>query len=104
MINKIILIYKKLSSIEENGKNIGLFRTIFSVFGGLTLAYLSMTLLIVILPFERNESIIIELILTSLVWASSSLWIVLSHTKLSALLKVVVPSIISTITIIILGN
>ncbi len=104
MINTIILTYKNLSSVEENGKKIGLFRTLFSVFGGLILTYLAMTLLVVILPFERNESIIIALILTSLIWALSSLWIVLSHTKSIVLLKVIIPSIIFTIAIIILGT
>ncbi|MCT7564669.1 hypothetical protein N5U20_11115 [Aliarcobacter butzleri] len=38
---------KSLSVPEESGKKIGLFRTLCAIFGGLIVAYLGMTLLIV---------------------------------------------------------
>jgi len=95
---------KSLSIPESSGKKIGLFRTICAIFGGLLVAYLSMTLLIFLIPASVGESIIIPLLLNTFVWAVCALWISLSSTKLNALLKVIVPSSIFSILIIILYN
>lgn len=95
---------KSLSIPESSGKKIGLFRTICAIFGGLLVAYLSMTLLIFLIPASVGESIIIPLLLNTFVWAVCALWISLSSTKLNALLKVIVPSSIFFILIIILYN
>jgi hypothetical protein len=96
-------VLKNLSKTENNAKKIGLFRTLCSIFGGLIISYLCMAILILILPMEKNESIIIALILCSVLWASSALWIVLSHTKLIVLLKVLVPTILLIIVLFILS-
>ncbi len=95
---------KNLSIPESSGKKIGLFRAICAIFGGLLVAYLSMTLLIFLIPAKVGESIIIPLFLNTFVWAILALWISLSSTKLNALLKVLIPSLIFSILIIILYN
>lgn len=95
-------IYKQLSTPEENGKKIGLFRIISSIFGGLLAAYLGMTLLIFLIPGSAGESIIIPLMFNTLVWACFALWIVLAPTKLSALYRFLIPSLIFSILLIIL--
>jgi hypothetical protein len=84
---------KKLSEPEKSGKTIGLFRGICAIIGGLCVAYLGMTLLIFLLPVTPGESIIIPLLFNTLVWAVAALWIVLAPTKLSALLRSVVPTL-----------
>ena len=70
-----------LKIVEKSGKKIGLFRTICSIFGGLLLAYLGMTLLVFIIPGSAGESIIVPLLLNTFAWASVALWISLSKSK-----------------------
>ena len=93
---------KELSQPEKSGKTIGLFRGICAIIGGLCVAYLGMTLLIFLLPVTPGESIIIPLLFNTFVWAVSALWIVLAPTKLSALLRSVVPSLCFAIIIAVL--
>ncbi|MFK2822762.1 hypothetical protein [Arcobacter sp. YIC-80] len=95
-------VYKQLSTPENTGKKIGLFRVLCSIFGGLISAYLGMTLLVFIIPGSPGESIIIPLMFNTFVWACFALWIVLAPTKLSALLRFVVPSLIFSIFLLIL--
>ena len=92
-------IYKKLSTPEKNGKTIGLFRALCAIFGGLIVAYSSMTLITMLTPIPAQESIMIPLMFNTLVWALIALWISISPTKLSALLRSVVPSIIFIVSI-----
>ena len=93
-----------LKIVEKSGKKIGLFRTICSIFGGLLLAYLGMTLLVFIIPGSAGESIIVPLLLNTFAWASVALWISLSKSKYIALLRCTIPSLIFSIILIILYN
>lgn len=95
---------KNLSIAERSGKKIGLFRAICAIFGGLTVAYLGMTLLIYIIPGSAAESIVVPLLFNTFVWAIIALWISLSSTKLIALLRVLILTLIFTILLIILYN
>ncbi|RXI43463.1 hypothetical protein CRU99_07595 [Malaciobacter mytili] len=105
-MNRFFKIYKELSIVENSGKKIGLFRTICSIFGGLLVAYLAMTLLVFIIPGSAGESIIVPLMFNTFAWAIASLWICLSISKLVALKRVLIPTFILTIaiTIFIVGN
>ncbi|TLS72940.1 hypothetical protein FE246_00190 [Aliarcobacter thereius] len=93
-----------LKIVEKSGKEIGLFRTICSIFGGLLLAYLGMTLLVFIIPGSAGESIVVPLLLNTFAWASVALWISLSKSKYIALLRCTIPSLIFSIILIILYN
>ncbi|OCL87883.1 hypothetical protein AAX26_00980 [Aliarcobacter thereius] len=93
-----------LKIVEKSGKKIGLFRTICSIFGGLLLAYLGMTLLVFIIPGSAGESIVVPLLLNTFAWASVALWISLSKSKYIALLRSTIPSLIFSIILIILYN
>jgi hypothetical protein len=95
---------KTLSTPEQSGKKIGLFRTLCAIFGGLLVSYLGMTLLIYIIPGKPGESIIVPLLFNTMAWAMIALWISISPTKLSAILRVVIPTLIFTILIAILYN
>ncbi|RXK00668.1 MULTISPECIES: hypothetical protein [Arcobacteraceae] len=99
-------IYKNLSTPENSGKKIGLFRTLCSIFGGLLVSYLFMTLLSFLTPVPLGESLVIPIYLYTLLWAVFSFWIALSHTKLIALKRVFIPSLICAIGILffILGS
>lgn len=99
MIKKI---YTNLVTPEISGKKIGIFRIICSVFGGLVVAYLGMTLLAFVIPLEIKQSAIFSIMFNTLAWALASTYIALSYTKLSALLKVIVPTIIFSIMLYIL--
>lgn len=94
----------KLKVPENSGKRIGLFRTLCAIFGGLAVAYLSMTLLVFIIPGSAGESIIVPLLLNTFAWAVASLWISVSSSRYLALLKCIVPSLIFGIILIILFN
>ncbi|CAM3949016.1 hypothetical protein [Arcobacter cloacae] len=96
MIKKI---YNDLSTPEEKGKTIGLFRTITAIFGGLVVAYLGMTLLAFVIPLEIKEAAIFSIMFNTFVWACTATWIALSFTKLEALLKFIVPTTIFSIAL-----
>ncbi len=91
MIKKV---YKKLSTAEKNGKKIGLFRTLCSIFGGLIIAYLGMTFLAFILPGKTEESAIIAIMFNTLIWVIVSIYIILSPTRLIALLRFSIPTFV----------
>jgi hypothetical protein len=95
---------KNLSIPEQSGKKIGLFRTLCAIFGGLLVAYLGMTLLIYIIPGTPGESIIVPLLLNTMAWAISAIWISVAPTKLSAILRVIIPTFLFSILIAILYN
>lgn len=95
---------KTLSTPEQSGKKIGLFRMLCAIFGGLFVSYLGMTLLIYIIPGKSGESIIVPLLFNTMAWAMIALWISVSPTKLSALLRVIIPTFIFLILIAILYN
>jgi len=95
-------LYKNLSTPENQGRKIGLFRTLTATFGGLIVSYLGMTLLAFILPLEIKESAIISIMFNTFAWAVTATWIALSHTKLSAFKKVLVPTILFSAALYIL--
>lgn len=95
---------KTLSIPEQSGKKIGLFRTLCAIFGGLLVAYLGMTLLIYIIPGSAGESIIVPLLFNTMAWAGVAIWISVAPSRLSALLRVVIPTLIFSILIAILYN
>jgi hypothetical protein len=95
---------KTLSTPEKSGRKIGLFRALCAIFGGLLVSYLGMTLLIYMIPGKPGESIIVPLLFNTMAWAMIALWISISPSKLSAILRVVIPTLIFTILIAILYN
>lgn len=94
--------FNNLRIPEENGRKIGLFRILSAIFGGLLVAYLSMTFITFIIPDKVENSIMIPLLFNTLAWSSTALWISVSHTKLDALLRFTIPSLIFSILIFIL--
>ncbi len=95
-------IYVNLNTPEENGKKIGLFRILCAIFGGLVLAYLSMTFITFIIPDKVENSIILPLLFNTLIWSCTVLWISLSPTKLIAFFRFFIPSLLFAILIYIL--
>ncbi len=92
-------LYISLSTPELNGKTIGKFRIISAIFGGLLVSYSGMTLIAFLIPEEIKLSAIISILFNTIAWASVSLWIALSYTKLSALLKVIILSVLFLISL-----
>ncbi len=97
MIKKL---YNYLTIPEKSGKKIGLFRILISLLGGLIVSYLGMTLLAVVVPLNVEESAIISILFNTFAWAFVSTYIALSYTKLSALLRFLIPTIIFSISLI----
>ncbi|MFY9070857.1 hypothetical protein PZQ46_09870 [Aliarcobacter butzleri] len=94
--------YNYLVIPETSGKKIGLFRTLAAIFGGLIVSYLGMTLVAFLLPMKVSQSGIISIMFNTFAWACIATWIALSYTKLSALLKVLIPTVIFSISLYIL--
>lgn len=92
-------LYKNFISPEKSGRKIGLFRIICSIFGGLIVAYLAMTLFAFLTPGSLANSAIIPILFYPLVWACTALWISLSPSKLIALSRVILPSLVFFISI-----
>lgn len=103
-MNKYYAFYEKLSKIENNGRKIGLFRTLCSIFGGFFLSYLAMTLLVFLLPGTVGETLTVPIIFNTLFWAVLSLWISISPTKWIALMRFIIPSFILSILLVIFYN
>lgn len=95
---------KNLSIPEQSGKKIGLFRALCAIFGGLIVAYLGMTLLIYIIPGSAGESIVVPLLFNTMAWAGVAIWISVAPSRLIAILRVVIPTLIFSILIAILYN
>lgn len=99
----LVSFYKHLKTPEINGRKIGLFRIVVAIVGGLLISYLAIILLAIIFPASKAQSLVVSLYLYTFVWACCILWIALSYTKFSALLKVFIPSTIFTIMILVLN-
>lgn len=99
MIKKI---YNYLVIPEVSGKKLGLFRTLTAIFGGLIVSYLGMTLVAFVIPLEVKQSAIISIMFNTFAWACIATWIALSYTKFHALLKVLIPTVIFSISLYIL--
>ncbi|AXH14031.1 hypothetical protein [Malaciobacter mytili] len=96
MIKKI---YQILKTPETNGKQIGIFRIFSSIFGGLLVAYLGMTLVAFLIPLEVKESAIISIMFNTFAYAGAITWIALASSKLEALKRVLIPTTIFTIAL-----
>lgn len=92
--------YNYLLVPETNVKKIGTFRIITSIFGGLISAYLGMSVFAIIIPFEVQKSAVISIMFNTLAWAAFAIYIALSYTKLIALLRFLLPSIIFSLTLL----
>lgn len=100
-----MIMIKKLHSsftVPENHKKIGLFRIFTAIFGGFILSYLGMVLMAKVLPFNKSDLAVISLFFNTLMWTLTMLWIIVSPTKLSALLRFLIPTLIFSISIYIL--
>ncbi|NVJ54701.1 MAG: hypothetical protein HWD90_13535 [Campylobacteraceae bacterium] len=95
-------IYNYLTIPENNGKKIGLFRILCSVFGGFIVAYLGMTAFALVAPMEVKEAAIVSIMINTFMWAFATTWIALSISRLQALYRFIVPTTIFSITLIIL--
>lgn len=95
-------LYTILSTPENSGKKIGLFRIICSVFGGLISAYLAMIVVAFLIPSRIQEAAVFSIMFNTLAWALFSIYIALAPTKLDSLLRFLLPTIIFSIIIYIL--
>mgnify|MGYP005992851309 CR=1 FL=1 len=93
-------LYQDFITPEKSGRKIGLFRILCSIFGGLIIAYLGMVLFAYLTPISIASSAIIPILFYLLVWACVSLWISVSPSKFSALLRVITPTSIFSILIV----
>lgn len=87
-------IYKALATPEKNGGDIGWFRALCAVFGGLAVAYSAMTLLVLLPISETAHALFIPFLFTPFAWACTALWISLSPTRFGALLRSLVPTFV----------
>lgn len=94
-------LYKDFSTAETSGKKIGLFRIINSIFGAFIVSYLGMCVLAILLTNTIEEAVLISLFFNTLSWAFTALWISLAASKLISLLRVLLPSCVFCIFLLV---
>ncbi|ADG92234.1 conserved hypothetical protein [Arcobacter nitrofigilis DSM 7299] len=79
---------------KDTNASLGAIRLLSSIFGSLVVAYLLLIKFAQLLNFSIFENIVLAIILLPILWSSIGLWVVLSKTKIEALLKVIIPFIL----------
>jgi hypothetical protein len=87
-------LYTVLATPENNGTQIGMFRICCALFGGLLVAYSAMTLVVLLIPAPVGHAMIVPFLFTPFAWSCAALWISVAPSKLSALIRCLVPSLI----------
>ena len=94
---------KKNIFIKDNNNKLGVIRLSFGIIGSLILAYLTIMLISKQLNYTIFENIVIGIILLPFFWSAYGLWIIMSITKLNAILKTIIPFIVLYILTYTLG-
>lgn len=94
---------KKNIFIKDNNNKLGVIRLSFGIIGSLVLAYLTIMLISKQLNYTIFENIVIGIILLPFFWSAYGLWIIMSITKLNAILKTIIPFIVLYILTYTLG-
>ncbi len=81
----------KLKTPEISGKKIGLFRIVCAIFGGAIIALLIVSVILTIIPTNKEPMTIASIILDGSIWAIVAFWISLSVSKYITLLRCIVP-------------
>ncbi|MCT7487786.1 hypothetical protein N5T63_02565 [Aliarcobacter cryaerophilus] len=81
----------KLKTPEISGKKIGLFRIVCAIFGGAIIALLIVSVILTIIPTNKEPMTIASIILDGSIWAIVAFWISLSVSKYITLLRCMVP-------------
>ena len=92
----------KLKTPEISGKKIGLFRIFCAIFGGAIITLLIVSVILTIIPTNKEPMTIASIILDGSIWAIVAFWISLSINKYIALLRCIVPIIILGLILIII--
>lgn len=93
-------LYKDFVTPESSGNKIGLFRIINSIFGAFIVSYLGMCVFAIAFTKNTQEAVVVSLFFNTLVWASTSLWLSLAPSKLSSFLRVLIPSCIFSLILL----
>ncbi|WP_148625198.1 hypothetical protein [Aliarcobacter cryaerophilus] len=87
---------------EISGKKIGLFRIFCAIFGGAIITLLTVSVVLTIIPKNKEPMTIASIILDGSIWAIVAFWISLSISKYIVLLRCIVPIIILGLILIII--
>ncbi len=92
----------KLKTPEISGKKIGLFRIFCAIFGGAIITLLIVSVILTIIPTNKEPMTIASIILDGSIWAIVAFWISLSISKYIAILRCIIPIIILGLILIII--
>ena len=87
---------------EISGKKIGLFRIFCAIFGGAIITLLTVSVVLTIIPKNKEPMTITSIILDGSIWAIVAFWISLSISKYIAILRCIIPIIILGLILIII--
>lgn len=79
---------------KDKNASIGKIRFISAFLGGLINAYTCICIISYFLVFTIFENIVLVIIILPLIWSSFALWIIMSKTKINAIMKFIIPFII----------
>lgn len=76
---------------KDTNNTLGAIRVSSAIIGGLVNAYLCIMIISTFLKESIFENIVIAIIILPIAWSCFGLWIIMSETKLKALIKTVLP-------------
>lgn len=88
---------------KDKNSTLGFIRISCSTIGSLVIAYLILMLFAKTLNFSIFENIVLCIIILPILWSFIGLLIVLSNTKLIAILKTIIPIILLLLTLKFIG-
>jgi hypothetical protein len=88
---------------KDKNSSIGTIRLLCGIFGALFSAYLCICFIANFLNFSIFENIVIAVIILPFLWCFFALWIVLSNTKILAIVKTIFLLAISGLSLFLIG-
>ena len=85
---------KKTLFEKDKNSAIGKIRFLCAFLGGLINAYISICLIAYFLSYSIFENIVLVIIILPIIWSIFALWIIMSKTKINAIIKFILPFII----------
>ncbi|NQY21119.1 MAG: hypothetical protein HRT40_07400 [Campylobacteraceae bacterium] len=85
---------RKILFEKDKNADIGKIRLTSAFVGGLINAYTCICIISYFLRYTIFENIVLVIIILPIIWSSFALWIIMSKTKINAIMKFIIPFII----------
>lgn len=94
MLAKIKIGIKRNIFLKDPNHKLGTIRLLCGILGALSIAYLIIMIIAKFLSSSIFENIVIGVMLLPVFWSIFALWIIMSTSKINAILKTIIPFIL----------